>query len=149
MEDFMLWQNAVETDAFTTESNLCSSHFSSFCSKITTWLSWFINRSVLLKQIFSKMMSILVAFFLTTSLVKSDTFNYDSTHGTNYGPKEWNQIECSDVATCVRKNISANCKPPFQLQTHNNTYCNHSQDGLIIGSFGIHVFHTKRAKMLV
>jgi hypothetical protein len=48
-------------------------------------------------------MNIAVTCFLTLTVVKSDTFNYDVSRGTNYGPKEWDRIQCSDVATCVRK----------------------------------------------
>jgi hypothetical protein len=40
---------------------------------------------------------------MTLAVVKSDTFNYDISRGTNYGPKEWNRVQCSDVATCVRR----------------------------------------------
>jgi hypothetical protein len=30
-----------------------------------------------------------------------DQFNYGSTKGNNYGPKDWGKIQCPDVNTCV------------------------------------------------
>lgn len=33
-----------------------------------------------------------------------DRFNYNATNWIqrNYGPKDWNLVQCDDVATCVR-----------------------------------------------
>ena len=33
--------------------------------------------------------------------VGADDFNYRSTSGDDYGPKDWNKVECRDLDTCV------------------------------------------------
>ena len=51
-------------------------------------------------------MMLLLFLLVVPMLVKSqdDLFNYDSTRnweeGTDYGPREWDQVECDDVETC-------------------------------------------------
>jgi len=31
----------------------------------------------------------------------ADDFNYGYTSGDNYGPAEWNKVECNDLDSCV------------------------------------------------
>ena len=44
----------------------------------------------------------LVAVFFRTSIA-ADTFNYGETQGTDYGLKDWDQVSCCDLETCVSK----------------------------------------------
>ena len=44
----------------------------------------------------------LVAVFFRTSIA-ADTFNYGETQGTDYGLKDWDQVSCGDLETCVSK----------------------------------------------
>lgn len=34
-------------------------------------------------------------------VLAEDTFNYRGTDGDSYGPEDWNQVGCDDLATCV------------------------------------------------
>ena len=38
---------------------------------------------------------------LGSMVTAEDIFNYRETDGDDYGPEEWDQVECDDVATCV------------------------------------------------
>ena len=51
-------------------------------------------------------MLLLVAFPAIVRCQNTDLFNYDTTRswdgGMDYGPKEWDQVECDDIEECVR-----------------------------------------------
>jgi hypothetical protein len=34
---------------------------------------------------------------------QEDTFNYRSTSGRDYGPNDWDEVSCNNLATCVSK----------------------------------------------
>lgn len=52
------------------------------------------------------LMLLLVAFPAIVRCQNTDLFNYDTTRswdgGMDYGPKEWDQVECDDIEECVR-----------------------------------------------
>jgi hypothetical protein len=40
--------------------------------------------------------------YYTAALVTADSsFNYDETSGDNYGPEDWDKVECDELETCV------------------------------------------------
>jgi hypothetical protein len=50
-----------------------------------------------------KMKYVVSAIFglAVTVSAQQDTFNYRSTSGKDYGPDDWNQVSCNNLATCV------------------------------------------------
>lgn len=34
-----------------------------------------------------------------------DLFNYDKTSGNDYGPEEWDKVDCPDLETCVSQTV--------------------------------------------
>lgn len=55
----------------------------------------------------SFMVRLPLAILLVCSMSRGypDTFNYDVTDldQSSFGPSDWDQIQCEDVATCVRE----------------------------------------------
>ena len=49
-----------------------------------------------------KLIFFFAAVVFRTALA-ADTFNYGETHGTDYGLKDWDQVSCGDLETCVSK----------------------------------------------
>jgi len=47
-----------------------------------------------------KLLAVSLSFLVTSSV---DKFNYDKTdwESHDYGPEDWGNVECDDVATCV------------------------------------------------
>lgn len=47
-----------------------------------------------------KLLAVSLSFLVASS---NDKFNYDKTdwEAHDYGPKDWGNVECDDVATCV------------------------------------------------
>jgi carbonic anhydrase len=85
---------------------------------------------------------ILLLFLLVVPMLvkgQDDLFNYDSTRnwedGTDYGPREWDQVECDDVETCygwpekwplavgwsLRRNDCENCEPGDNCDSHHQS----------------------------
>lgn len=51
--------------------------------------------------------------FIVTNIsgrVEADSFNYRYTSGDNYGPAEWNKVDCNGLEDCVSKEISVALK---------------------------------------
>lgn len=44
--------------------------------------------------------AILVGTILAVT-AQEDTFNYRSTSGRDYGPQDWDEVSCNNLATCV------------------------------------------------
>ena len=42
-----------------------------------------------------------VVTFLPRSATSADLFNYRDTQGTDYGPQNWNRVQCPDLQSCV------------------------------------------------
>jgi hypothetical protein len=47
------------------------------------------------------------------ALVAADSkFNYDETSGDNYGPQDWDKVDCDELETCVSV-AAVRCAPYF------------------------------------
>ena len=46
-------------------------------------------------------MKLLILLLPAIAAQNDDLFNYGSTTGSNYGPEDWDQVACDDLATCV------------------------------------------------
>ena len=52
------------------------------------------------------------ALFLIAAIsgrARADLFNYDKTKGDNYGPSDWNKVDCNGLDDCVSRVIIENC----------------------------------------
>lgn len=46
-----------------------------------------------------------VLWGLVLAVFADDTFNYDSTSGSDFGPEDWNEVDCDELETCVSLKI--------------------------------------------
>ena len=46
-------------------------------------------------------MKLLLIVLPAIAAQNDDLFNYGSTDGSNFGPEDWDQVACDDLATCV------------------------------------------------
>jgi hypothetical protein len=85
------------------------------------------------------LMLLLVAFPAIVRCQNTDLFNYDTTRswdgGMDYGPREWDQVECDDIEECygwpekfhmgvgwsLRRNDCQNCEPGDGCGTHHQS----------------------------
>ena len=95
----------------------------------------------------STILKLLVLASLSFLLARgNDAFNYDKTDwkARNFGPKDWDLVECDDVATCVSSNRKLHVARPSNalVSSSHLPVCSPSLAGLRIGRNLILLFLT-------